>query len=95
MQLNDLKQKRASILQLAAAHGASNVRVFGSVARGEATDHSDVDFLVDFDLARVSWGGGALLVELETLLGCEVDLMSAEDLHPSIREQVLAEAVAL
>jgi len=95
MRLADVQAKRALILDLAAKHGASNVRVFGSVVRGDVRDDSDIDLLVDFDLDRVSWGGGALLVELETLLGCPVDLVSPDDLHPRIRERVLAEAVPL
>lgn len=95
MQLADVKAKRTLILDLAAKHGASNVRVFGSVVRGDVRAGSDIDLLVDFDLNKVSWGGGALLVELETLLGCRVDLVSPEDLHPRIRERVLSEAVPL
>ena len=95
MTLAELRHKRSQILQLAEAHGATNLRVFGSVARSEATDASDVDLLVDFDPARVSWGGGAFLVELEALLGCNVDVVTVQDLHPLIRERVMAEAVAL
>jgi len=89
-----LLDKRDAVLRLVAKHGASNVRVFGSVARGEATPTSDVDLLVD-GLENCSWGGGGLLVDLEKLLGRRVDLVSAEDLHWSIRDRVLKEAVPL
>jgi predicted nucleotidyltransferase len=70
------------------------VRIFGSVARGEAGPTSDIDLLVE-GLEQSSWGGGRLLVELEELLGREVDLVTADDLHWSMREQVLREAVPL
>ena len=63
-----LAEKRTQIIEIAAQHGAYNVRVFGSVARGEATINSDVDFLVDYDLSRISpWFPGGLLVDLEDL----------------------------
>lgn len=90
-----LKEKRPEILRLAAEHGATNVRIFGSVARGEAGPDSDVDFLVDLDLSRVSWGGGGLQVALEELLGCKVDLVTENALHWYIRDRVLQEAVPL
>lgn len=89
-----LLENRDAVLRLVAKHGASNVRVFGSVARGEATPTSDVDLLVD-GLENCSWGGGGLLVDLEELLGRRVDLVSVEDLHWSIRDRVLKEAVPL
>lgn len=93
--LNDLKHsKRAEIVRLASQYGVHNVRVFGSVARGESVATSDVDFLVD-GLENAPWGGGRLLMELEQLLGCQVDLVSLEDLHESIRDRVLREAVGL
>jgi len=88
--------KRDEILRLAAKHGAYNVRVFGSVARGEATDESDVDFLVDWDLSRISpWGGTGLIVELEALLGRKIDIAASDSLHPSVRDQVLHDAIEL
>jgi len=83
-------------VQLAARYGASNVRVFGSVARGEARPDSDVDLLVDQDWARLSaWGGMGLVIALEDLLGRKVDVTTVEELKPRIRERVLREAVAL
>jgi predicted nucleotidyltransferase len=91
-----LADKREDILRIAEKHGASNVRVYGSVARGEATPESDVDLLVDWDLKRISsWGGAGLDLELEELLGRKVDIASEDELHPRIKANVLHEAVAL
>jgi uncharacterized protein len=91
-----LREHRAEILRLADKHGATNVRVFGSAVHGKAGPTSDIDFLVDWDMERISaWGGAGLDVELEQLLGRAVDVVSAEDLHWCIRERVLEEAVAL
>ena len=90
-----LTTKRQEILGLAAKHGARNVRVFGSVARGEAGPHSDVDFLVDAGPKRTAFFPGGLLADLEELLGCNVDVVTEKALHPSIRERVLHEAIPL
>lgn len=88
--------KREAILALAEQHGAYNVRVFGSVARGEATSESDIDFLVTWDIERMSaWGGIGLTLDLQALLGCSVDVVSDEALHWYIRERVLSEAIPL
>jgi len=86
--------KREEVLRLAEKNGVYNVRVFGSVARGEASPDSDIDFLVD-GLENAPWGGGRLLVDLEALLGRRVDLVSEEDLHQLIRDAVVNEAVPL
>lgn len=91
-----LRAKRDTILQLAEKHGATNVRVFGSVARGEAREDSDVDFLVDWDYERVSsWGGAELFEALETLLGRSVDIATENQLRPRMRERILKESVPL
>ena len=90
-----LQGKRQEILRLAAKHGAYNVRVFGSVARGEAGPKSDVDFLVDMDASRTLFDLAGLLVGLQNLLGCDVDIVETEGLHHYIRDQVIREAVAL
>jgi len=91
-----LAGKREEILHLAAKHGAFNVRVFGSVARGEATADSDVDFLVDWDYARISaWGGAGLFEELEALLGRPVDIATEQQLRPTMRARILRESVPL
>ncbi len=90
-----LSEKREAILELAARHGARNVRVFGSAARGEADSASDVDFLVDMEPGRSLLDMGGLLMGLRELLGCEVDVVSDRGLKPRIRERVLREAVPL
>ncbi len=90
-----LKEKRNEILRIAARYGARNVRVFGSVARGEADEHSDVDFLVEMEPGRSLFDMGGLLMELRELLDCKVDVVSERGIKPRIRERVLKEAVAL
>ncbi|MCL4237207.1 MAG: nucleotidyltransferase family protein [Anaerolineae bacterium] len=92
--LEELRAKREEILRLAARHGASNVRVFGSVLRGEAGPDSDIDLLVE-GLEHAAWGGGALLMELQELLEQRVDLVTPGDLHPLIRDEILKEAEPL
>jgi predicted nucleotidyltransferase len=90
-----LKFKRGEILRLAREHGATNVRVFGSVARGEARPESDIDFLVDME------GGRSLLdlIEfgqaLEELLQRKVDILTGEGLSPYLKDRIHAEASPL
>jgi predicted nucleotidyltransferase len=93
--LDQLARLRAEILAAAARHGATNVRVFGSVARGDADAASDVDFLVDFEAGRSLLDLASLLVELEDLLGHPVDVVTEPGLKARIRQRVLAEAVAV
>jgi uncharacterized protein len=97
IQINELlRRKRGEILEIAAKHGAFNVRVFGSVARGEADEQSDIDFLVDYSLDRVSrWFPAGLVLELETLLGRKVDVATEKALKERIREEVLQQAISL
>lgn len=91
-----LEEKREEILQLATKHGAFNVRLFGSVIRGEETENSDIDLLIDYDLESVSsWFPVGLIDDLQDLLGCKVDIVTEAGLHYFIREQVLKEAIAL
>ncbi|MBF2075309.1 MAG: nucleotidyltransferase family protein [Synechococcales cyanobacterium C42_A2020_086] len=91
-----LSEQRQAILAIAAKHGAYNVRVFGSVARGEADEQSDIDLLVDYSLDRVSpWFPAGLKLELEQLLGRKVDIATEAALTDRIREQVLREAIPL
>jgi predicted nucleotidyltransferase len=87
--------KREEIKQLAANHGAYNVRVFGSVARREAREDSDLDVLVDLESDRSLFDLGGLLIELQNLLGCNVDVVTEQGLRPRIRERVLRDAVPL
>lgn len=96
MDINQMvKEKREEILRLAARHGARNVRVFGSVARGEAGPASDVDFLVGVGPNRTPFFPGGLLADLEDLLGCRVDVVTEDALHWYIRQRVLKEALPL
>lgn len=90
-----LRDKREEILRISARHGAHNVRIFGSVARGEARPDSDVDFLVDMGPEHTPWFPGGLLMDLQDLLGCKVDILTEDALHWYIRERVLDEAVPL
>lgn len=101
-----LQDQRAQILAIAQKHGAYNVRVFGSVARGEATPESDIDFLVDYDLEKITpWFPGGLLIDLEQLLNRKVDIATGDMLKEPIRDseaskersadRVLHEAVVL
>jgi uncharacterized protein len=96
MNLYDLlRTRREEIIRVAAQHGARNVRIFGSVARGEARPDSDVDILVDVDPGRSLLDLGALLVDLEDLLGCDVDVVTEPGLRPRLRQRVIREAVPL
>ena len=90
-----LKDKRADILRLAARHGAYNVRIFGSVARGEAGPGSDIDLLVEIGPNRSPFFPAGLKIDLEDLLGRKVDVLTENALHWYIRERVLKEAVPL
>ena len=88
-------KKRSEILRLAASHGARNVRVFGSASRGDNSFSSDVDFLVDFEPGRSLLDLGALLEDLQELLGREVDLVTERALHWYVRNRILNEATLL
>ena len=90
-----LREKREQILEIAAQHGAYNVRVFGSAAKGTAGLESDLDLLVDVRDKHSAWFPAGLILDLEALLGCEVDVVTKEALHWYIRDQVLAEALPL
>ncbi len=93
--LNDILRQRDEILRLAAARGASNVRVFGSFARGDADDRSDIDFLVDMEPGRSLLDLGGLLMDLRELLRRDVDVVTEPSLRERIRDSVIAEAVPL
>jgi hypothetical protein len=88
-----LTKERERILRIAAKYGARNIRIFGSVARGEADTASDVDFLVDMEAGRSLLDLGGLQIELESLLGCRVDVVTERGLKARIRDRVLREAV--
>ena len=85
--------KRAAILAIAARHGVTSVRVFGSFARGEARQDSDLDLLIEAGPLTPPWFPGGLLADREDALGRRVDVAEAQTLHPLIRERVLQEAI--
>lgn len=88
-----LKAHRSDVLRLAAQHGATDVRVFGSVARGEDDSASDIDFVVRMRPGRSLFDLGALVMDLRDLLGSRVDVVTERGLRPRMRERVLREAV--
>jgi predicted nucleotidyltransferase len=93
--LADLRNRADEVAAVAARRGASNVRVFGSVARGDTRPGSDVDLLVDLEPGRSLVDLGGLLMDLTELLGVEVDIVTVASLRPRVRSRVLSEAVAL
>jgi uncharacterized protein len=96
MAVNELgADKRAMILAIAAKHGITSVRVFGSFARGEAREDSDLDLLIEAGPQTPPWFPGGLLFDLEAELGRRVDVAEEGSLHPLIRDHVLREAIPL
>ena len=90
-----LREKSAEIRQIAARHGAYNVRVFGSVARGEAGPESDIDLLIEAGPTTSSWFPAGLVLDLEKLLGRRVEVVTENSLNPDLRDNVFREAVPL
>jgi len=90
-----VQDKKEQILALAARHGASNIRVFGSVANGTASEGSDIDFLVDMEKGRSLFDLGGLLMDLQRLLDRRVDVVTEKGLRKRIRQTVLRQAVKL
>ena len=90
-----LENKREEILQIAAQYGASNVRIFGSVARGEARSDSDVDFLVELEPGRSLLDRIALIQALEDLLARKVDVATVKGLRQVWRDRILKESIPL
>ena len=96
MTLDELRSEKSNaILAIAARHGVINVRVFGSFARGEARDDSDLDLLIEAGAETSPWFPGGLVADLEHELGRGVDVVEARSLSPWIRNRVLSEAVSL
>ena len=95
MSLHEIRQKRELILNVAARHGARNLRVFGSVVSGQQRPDSDLDLLVDFDFGRSLLDHVALVQDLEDLLGQKVDVVTEKALHGYLRDRVLRQATAL
>ena len=90
-----IQARREIILQIARRHGVGQVRVFGSVARGEATENSDLDLLIDVTGPTTPWFPGGLVTELEALLGCRVDVVETNALRKELRDRVLRDATPL
>jgi len=92
---NLIQKNREKIKQLARQRGISNVRLFGSMCRDEATFDSDVDLLVDIDAGRSGLELGGFLMDVSEMLGRKVDVVTERALHPKLRNKVLSEAVSL
>lgn len=90
-----LRRHRRAVIEFAARRGARNVRVFGSVARGEDTDTSDIDLLVDLDVGVGLVSLAGLHRELAELLDVDVDVVPAAALKPAVRDEILTEAIVL
>ena len=90
-----IEAHRSEIRALAARYGITDVRVFGSMARGEATEESDIDLLVNLPPGVSGLALGGLLMDVQDLLGRKVDVVTERGLHPALREQVLREAQPL
>lgn len=90
-----LQEKREEILRIASKYGARNIQLFGSIARGEADEASDVDFLVELEPGKTLLDLGGIQYELERLLGRRVDVVTKRGLKARIRERVLREAVPI
>jgi uncharacterized protein len=96
MKLDDiLIQKRGEILRIAAKHGVTRIRVFGSAARGDCGPESDVDFLIEVGGPTTPWFPGGLVAELEEILGRRVDVVEPDALRENMKDAVLREAVPL
>ena len=95
MNIDQVTSKRNEIEQIARRHGATNIRIVGSIVRGDADQNSDIDFLVDLEHGRSLLDLGGLLMDLQTLLGRPVDVVTEKGLRPRIRERVLREALTI
>lgn len=95
MTLDELRVRRDEIFEVCARHGGSNIRVFGSIARGDAGPASDVDLLVDLASGRSLLDRCHMILDLESLLGCHVDALSSRGIPPYLRGAILGEAVPL
>lgn len=90
-----VRERRREILDIAARHGAHDIRIFGSVARGDPAEGSDLDLLVRFEPGRSLLDHGGLIDDLEELLGVKVDVVSERGMRDRLRQRVMTEAIAL
>ena len=90
-----LKEKREEILRIARKHGVGRISIFGSFARGEATEDSDIDLLIDVEGPTPPWFPGGLVADLEELLGRRVDVVEADAIRDGMRTRILKEAILL
>ena len=90
-----IQEKRDEICAIAAKHGAYNIRIFGSVVRGQAGPDSDIDFLIDAGPTTSSWFPAGLILDLQEILGRRVEVVTEKALNPFIRDYVLREAIPL
>jgi hypothetical protein len=93
--LASILAKRAEIAVIASKHGATNVRIFGSIARNDAGPDSDLDLLVDLGPRHSPWFPVRLINDLKQLLNRNIDVVTERSLHPKLREQILREAIRL
>lgn len=91
--INDIRNRLEEVNAICTKHGASNLRIFGSTARGDETPQSDVDFLVDFERGRGVLQLMALEMELEQLLGAKVEVLTVGGLSPFLKDRILTEAI--
>lgn len=91
----DIQNRREEILAIAGRYGARDVRIFGSVARGDTTETSDLDLIVRFESGRSLLDHGGLIMDLRELLGVKVDVIDEEAMRPRFRDHVLKEAIPL
>jgi len=93
--LEQIKKKRSKINEISALYGVRNLRVFGSVAKGTATSSSDIDLLVSLEKDRSLLDLGGFMMDLQSLLGCKVDVVTEKGLHWYLKEKILKEAKPL
>jgi uncharacterized protein len=95
MKIEELKERREKILDIAERHGARRVQIFGSLARAESERHSDVDFLVELEPGKSLLDLIAMKQDLEDLLECKVDVVTKRAVSPYIRDEIVAQAISL
>ena len=90
-----LREQRDNVIKIASKHGVTHIRIFGSAARGESREDSDIDFLIEVNGPTTPWFPGSLAADLEKLLGRHVDVIEPEAIRKPLRERILQEAVPL